>query len=206
MKMQAPTPSSTFLESDQFVDFYDPGIEACAAALFHPGMDEVQKARTAYEFVRDEIPHSFDCWASVITAKASKVLKHKTGICHAKANLLAALLRSQGIWAGFCFQRITLVEDDSMGYCVHAFNAVYLNGSWVKLDARGNKEGINARFSLREPVLAFPLRRDYDEYFYPGIYAAPHAATMAMLERAQTLQDILDNIPDTVTEPPDIPE
>lgn len=48
-------------------------------------------------------------------------------------------------------------------------------------------------------------RQGYDEYFYPGIYAAPYAATMAMLEQAQSLQDILDNIPDTVTEPPDLP-
>lgn len=197
--------SPTFLAADQFVDFHDPGIAACAAALFHPGMDPVQKARAAYEFVRDEIPHSFDCNASVITSRASEVLKHKTGICHAKANLLAALLRSQGIPAGFCFERITLANDDSMGYCVHAFNAVCLDGSWIKLDARGNKEGINAQFSLEEPVLAFPPRQGYDEYFYPGIYAAPHAATMAMLEQAQSLQDILDNIPDTVTEPPDLP-
>ena len=201
MKPQFPA----FLAADKYVDFHDSGIEACAATLFHPGMDPVQKARVAYEFVRDEIPHSFDCNADVITSRASEVLKHKTGICHAKANLLAALLRSQGIPTGFCFERITLAEDESLGYCVHAFNAVYLDRRWIKLDARGNKEGINAQFSLDEPVLAFPPRQGYDEYFYPGIYAAPHAATMAMLEQAQSLQDILDNIPDTVTEPPDLP-
>ena len=197
MKPQFPA----FLAADKYVDFHDSGIEACAAALFHPGMDPVKKARVAYEFVRDEIPHSFDCNSDVITARASEVLKHKTGICHAKANLLAALLRSQGIPAGFCFQHITLADDESMGYCVHAFNAVYLDGKWRALDARGNKEGVNAQFSLDEPVLAFPPRQG----FYPGIYAAPHAATMTMLEQAQSLQDILDNIPDTVTEPPDLP-
>ena len=116
-------------------------------------MSDVEKARVAFEFVRDEISHSFDCGATVITARASDALKHRTGICHAKANLLAALLRSQGIPAGFCFQRITLADDDSMGYCVHAFNAVYINGKWIKLDARGNKPSIHTHFStlMRQP-------------------------------------------------------
>ncbi len=174
--------------------------------LFAGVESDVEKARIAYEFVRDEIPHSFDCDAKVITAKASDVLKHGTGICHAKSNLLAALLRSQGIPAGFCFQHITLVQDDSMGYCVHAYNAVYLENRWVKLDARGNKEGVNAAFSLAEPILAFPNREQYDEYFWNGIYARSHAATMQMLEKARCLQDILANIPDEVTEAPDLAE
>jgi len=112
----------------------------------------------AYEFVRDKIPHSFDVGANVVTAKASDVLKNETGICHAKANLLTALLRSQKIPAGFCFQHITLMDDDSKGYCVHCFNAVRLDGRWIKIDARGNKAGVDARFSLNKPILAFPCR------------------------------------------------
>ena len=206
MKPQKDPHLAPFLAADPYVDFHDPGIRACAASLFRPEMDPTEKARVAYEFVRDQIPHSFDCNATVITARASQVLKYKTGICHAKANLLAALLRSQEIPTGFCFARITLVEDDSLGYCVHAFNAVWLKGRWVKLDARGNKAGINAQFSLEEPVLAYLPRPSYDEHFFPGIYAHPHAPTMAMLEQAKSLQDIMDNIPDMVTEPPDLPE
>lgn len=206
MKPQNDPQLALFLAADPYVDFHDPRIRACAASLFRPEMDPTEKARAAYEFVRDQIPHSFDCNAAVITARASQVLKYKTGICHAKSNLLAALLRSQEIPTGFCFARITLVEDDSLGYCVHAFNAVWLQGTWVKLDARGNKEGINAQFSLEEPLLAYLSRPSYDEYFFPGIYAHPHAPTMAMLEQAKSLQDIMDNIPDMVTEPPDLPE
>lgn len=195
-----------FLAATQYVDHQDEAIQGKAAELFSPGMDDVSKAELAYQFVRDQIPHSFDCNAAVITAKASDVLKHGTGICHAKANLLAALLRSQGIPAGFCFEYCTLADDHSLGYCVHGFNAVYLEGRWVKLDARGNKEGVNAQFSLNEPILAFPPREEYGEYFFPGIYAQPHGPTMEMLEKAQTLQDIIDHIPDMVTEPPDIQE
>ncbi|HEY5556236.1 transglutaminase domain-containing protein [Acetobacterium sp.] len=98
-------------------------------------MSEVEKAKVAYHFVRDEIPHSFDCNARVITASASDVLIHQTGICHAKANLLAALLRFQNIPTGFCFQHITLSDDDSLGYCVHAYNAVFwrtIGSGWMQ--------------------------------------------------------------------------
>ena len=195
-----------FLQEHKYIDFSSPNIQAKAAELFGGLHDDIRKAETAYEFVRDEIPHSFDIKSDTITAKASDVLNQKTGICHAKANLLAALLRSQGIPAGFCFQHITLTDDDSMGYAVHCYNAIYLGGRWINVDARGNKPGINAQFSLAKPILAFRCRPEYDEYFWPGIYAAPHDETMQMLERAKDLQDVFFNIPDTVSELPDITE
>jgi transglutaminase-like putative cysteine protease len=195
---------TAFLAEDKYVDFSTQIIKAKTAEQFGMKTDNTLKARIAYEFVRDEIPHSFDIGAKIVTAKASAVLEHKTGICHAKANLLAALLRSQEIPTGFCFQHITLMDDDSAGYCVHAYNAVWLDGRWIKLDARGNKTGVNAQFSLDAPVLAFLSRSQYDEYFWKGIYANPHAETMAMLERADSLEYIIKNIPDTVTLPPDI--
>ncbi len=193
-----------FLLESKYIDYHAPIIQKKTTELFTANMNEEEKVKVAYEFVRDKIPHSFDCNAQIITAKASDVLKYETGICHAKANLLAALLRSQGIPTGFCFQHITLMNDDSLGYCVHAYNAVFVNGKWIKLDARGNKPGINAQFSMETPILAYQNREQYDEYFWKGIYATPHATTMQMLEKAQSLQDILENIPDEVTDAPDI--
>lgn len=148
-----------FLEESPYIDYRSPLIRSAATQLFEDGRPAVERAETAYVFVRDEIPHSFDCRSGIVTAKASDVLRHRTGICHAKANLLAALLRSQGIPTGFCYQHITLADDDSLGYCVHAFNAVYLDGHWIRLDARGNTGGIDARFSLDKPVLAFRTGR-----------------------------------------------
>lgn len=195
-----------FLQEHKYIDFFAPIIKEKTAELFKDLTDDIQKAKIAYEFVRDEIPHTFDIHSDTITAKASNVLKHKTGICHAKANLLTALLRSQGIPTGFCYQRLTLADDDSLGYCVHCFNAIYINGRWIKADARGNNRRVNAHFSLDEPVLAYPCRPEYDEYLWPGIYAAPHEATMQMLEQARSLQDVLETIPDMITELPDITE
>jgi transglutaminase-like putative cysteine protease len=193
-----------FLLATDMIDFHHMVIQNKAQQLFKTEMNDVDKTRAAYAFVRDEIPHSFDCNAQVITAKASDVLIHQTGICHAKANLLAALLRSQAIPTGFCFQHLTLADDDSLGYCIHAYNAVFLENRWIRLDARGNKTGVAAQFSLNEPILAFPNRREYDEYDWPGIYANPHQPTMQMLVKAGCLQDILDNIPDTQNEKPDL--
>ena len=195
-----------FLKEQKYIDISAPNIQAKAAELFSGLDDNIQKAKAAYEFVRDEIPHTFDICSDIITAKASDVLRHKTGVCHAKSNLLAALLRSEGIPTGFCFQHLTLADDDSMGYVVHCYNAIYLDERWIKVDARGNKPGVNAQFSLDEPVLAFLCRPEYDEYFWPGIYASPHEATMHVLEQAKSLQDVLDTIPDMITELPDIIE
>lgn len=197
---------NNFLSDNKYIDYNSEIIKNKVSQLFEHNMTDLEKVKTAYEFVRDEIPHSFNCNATVITAKASDVLYHKTGICHAKANLLAALLRSQGIPTGFCYQHITLADDDSLGYCVHAYNAVFLNDKWIKLDARGNKPGINAQFSVDQPILAFKNRAEYDEYFWKGIYACPHLPTMKMLEKADCLQDIIENIPDVIEEIPDIEE
>lgn len=40
---------------------------------------------------------------------------------------LLVLLRLQNISTGFYFQHITLAEDDSLGYCVHCYNAIYID-------------------------------------------------------------------------------
>ena len=195
-----------FLLESEYIDFSSQIIVEKAKELLKNTNTDIEKARIAYEFVRDEIPHSFDINSKIITVKASDVLKYKTGICHAKANLLAALLRLECIPVGFCFQHITLSGDDSLGYCVHCYNAVFINNHWIKLDARGNSNGKNAQFSITEPLLAYPNRKEYDEYYWNGIYANPHNDTMKMLYNAKSLQDIINNIPDCVLEPPDIME
>jgi len=63
---------------------------------------------------------------------------------------------------------------------------------------------VDAQFSLGRPVLAFPVREEYDEYFWDGIYANPNIETMEMLEKATCIQDIIDNIPCTIVDEPNI--
>ncbi len=187
-----------FLKEHKYIDFSDPIIKQKANELFNMVDSDTNKARIAFEFVRDEIPHSFDIDAKVITAKASDVLKYKTGICHAKSNLLAALLRSQNIPTGFCFQHLLLSEDIPDTYCVHCFNAIYVEGHWIKVDARGNTNGKNAQFSLDQPILAFTNRKEYNEYFWSGIYSEPHLKTMKLLDESKSLEDLINNFPDSL--------
>lgn len=195
-----------FIQETSYIDYSSPIVREQAKALFKSVNSELEKVRIAFEFVRDEITHSMDVNAAVVTAKASDVLKHKTGICHAKANLLAALLRSQKIPTGMCYQHLTKKEDDSEGYCVHCFNAVHVGHRWIKLDARGNNDRINVTFSLHDPAIAFINRPQYNEFFWPGIFANPHRASMNALEAAKNMEELLKALPDHMLEDPDILE
>ena len=51
-----------------------------------------------------------------------------------------------------------------------------------KLEARGNKKGIDARFSINEEKLDYTTQEKYDEKDYPIIYRKRHPKTIAVLE------------------------
>src|SRR2546428_7177495 len=120
---------------------------------------KIKLAQTIFEWVRDQVAHSSDIGSRRITARASDVLIYREGICYAKSHLLAALLRSSGIPAGLSYQRLTRDEHASGGHEVHGLNTVYLKsvGRWIRLDARGNRPGVNAQVSLTEEQLAWPV-------------------------------------------------
>ena len=175
---------SNYLLVDKYVDFNKKIIQDKAKELFSGIPDEIQKVKIAFEYVRDEISHSWDIQSKRVTKTASEVLEYKEGICYAKSMLLAALLRSQGIPTGFCYQRLTLGDTPETGYCVHALNAVFLStiNNWIRIDARGNTSGKNAQFIIDREQLAFPIRAEYDEVDYPTIFAKPIKITTQTLE------------------------
>lgn len=166
------------------VNYSNPIIKKKADELFNPTQTEIEKARIAFEFVRDEISHSWDIQSKRVTCKSSEVLDFQEGICYAKSHLLASLLRSQGIPTGFCYQRLMLFDTPEKGYCIHALNAIFFKSlnKWIRVDARGNKEGIDAQFSIEEEKLAFPINEEFDEKDYRIIYAKPHPKIVAVLE------------------------
>ena len=50
---------------------------------------------------------------------------------------------------------------------------------WIFVDARGNKDGVDAQFEAEgEPKLAFLPDEKRGEYFVNGIFVAPHEETM----------------------------
>jgi len=181
-----------YLKESSVVNFSNPLIKEAITDLFNDRQSEIDKAKTAFEFVRDKISHSWDIQSSKITCKASEVLQHKEGICYAKTNLLAALLRSQGIPTGFCYQRLMIFDTPDKGYSLHTLNGVYLSSmdKWVRLDARGNKPGVQAEFSINEEILAFKVQESFDEKDYPIVYTQPNPKTIATLEENTNALDM----------------
>ena len=183
------------------VNYSNSMIKEKADELFHPSQTEIDRAKIAFEFVRDEIAHSWDIQSERVTCHASDVLDFKEGICYEKSHLLASLLRSQGIPTGFCYQRLMLFDTPEKGYCIHALNAVFLKSlnKWIRVDARGNKEGIDAQFSTEGEQLAFPINEDLGEKDYPVIYAKPHPKILAVLgENTNALEMYKHHLPESL--------
>ncbi len=179
------------------IDYSHPLIRNKINDLFACSLSEIKIIKIAFEYVRDYIAHSYDIQSSLVTCKASEVIYYKEGICYAKSNLLAALLRSNGIPTGFCYQKLTKGDTPDTGYCIHALNAVYLKTleRWIRLDARGNKEGVNAQFSIKKEKLAFPIRTKYAEIDYPIIYAEPNVNTITALKQNPDCNMLFHNLP-----------
>lgn len=190
-----------YLEESKEINFSDYSIQQLIGTLFDSKQSEIEKIQIAFQYVRDEIAHSWDIQSETVTCTATEVLEHKQGICYAKSNLLAALLRSQGIPTGFCYQRLMLFDKPEKGYSLHALNAVFIQSlnKWIRLDARGNKKGVNAQFSITEEKLAFLVNEKFNEMDYPTIYVAPNLKTIDILMHASNaLEMYLTRLPDTI--------
>jgi transglutaminase-like putative cysteine protease len=178
----SPVPSPTsdrpsdYLAADAVVDHGHPLVRARADAFLTLSDDPVERAEAAFLFVRDEVEHVIDAEDPRVTWRASDVLRERVGICHAKAHLLAALLRAQGIPAGFCYQELS---------ALHGLNAVYLHGRWSRLDARGNRTGARGEFWLGEEKLAWPVDTARGERDHPEIHPAPAPVVVDFLMTAE---------------------
>ncbi|NED73490.1 transglutaminase family protein [Streptomyces sp. SID9944] len=184
MELIQHTPDlSAYLAADEAIDHDHPVVRETAARLAEGVADSYAYARAAYEFVRDTIPHSQDAGDLRVTWRASDVLRLRTGVCHAKAHALAALLRAEDIPTALCYQRLTHDEEIG-GHVVHGLVAVRFNGAWHRQDPRGNKPGVDAQFSLAGERLAFPVDPQANEMDYPVLYAEPHPVVLSALRAA----------------------
>lgn len=184
-----------YLESTDYIDWEDSNIFTQAKVLAEGSSKPEDIARKCFEFVRDDIKHSWDYTLNPITCKASDVLKYGTGYCYAKSHLLAALLRANKIPTGLCYQRLTIT--DVPPFCLHGLNAVYLESiGWYRVDARGNKQGITAEFCPPIEKLAFPIATK-GEADLPEIWAEPLPIVIKALKQGKTFQEVADNLPDT---------
>lgn len=82
-----------YLEETEYVDFSNIEVRKLADKLKKESTDEIELVQKTYQFVRDDIKHSWDVQDKRVPVSASDVLREGVGICWAKANLLVAFAR-----------------------------------------------------------------------------------------------------------------
>ncbi|MBI1279861.1 MAG: Cro/Cl family transcriptional regulator [Anaerolineaceae bacterium] len=180
-----------YLRSTDIIDWDNPAVLELAQLLGTGTKMEI--AQRCFEWVRDEIRHSYDYKMNPVTCTASEVLAARTGYCYAKSHLLAALLRANGIPTGFCYQRLTGYDDAT--FCLHGLNSIYLpEFGWYRVDARGNKPNINAQFV--PPVEQLAYKPGEYEQDFPEVWADPMPEVVKALRTYKTYDALSENLPD----------
>lgn len=184
-----------FLAATEIIDLQHATVFALAHDLAAGSGNPVETAKRLFEWVRDEIPHSRDYRLDPVTCSASEVLTARTGFCYAKSHLLAALLRANGIPAGFCYQRLSR-DDNGPPYSLHGLNAVFLpETGWYRIDARGNRRGVDAQFTSPVERLAF-IPGLAGEADLPEIWPEPLPVVVEALHAWKTSDELWEHLPD----------
>jgi ribosomal protein S18 acetylase RimI-like enzyme len=198
---------AAYLQASDIIDWQHPAILELAHHLASPHQTTEEIAKACFEWVRDKIHHSRDYQMNPVTCRASDVLKYRTGYCFAKSHLLAALLRANQIPAGLCYQRLTINEPpvskliySNIPCTLHGLNAIFLPDiGWYRVDPRGNRAGINARFIPPQERLAFEIRLPQEADF-TNIFAEPLPVVVEVLQTAKTWEEVLIKLPDVSLE------
>ncbi len=81
-------------------------------------------------------------------------------------------------------------------FCLHGLNALYLPElGWYRVDARGNKTGVDAQFVPPVERLAFTLVEE-GEADLPDIWADPLPEVVAALRTYHTFDQLEQHLPD----------
>lgn len=189
------------IESAELADYLKecPPVIQFHTPLIHQKMEEIkaitdsskERARIAFELVRDGISHSFDTKYQPVTISAEEALEQKEGICFAKSHVLATLLRGMGIPSGFCYQRVLRKGTVDSGYALHGLNAIYFpDTGWFRVDPRGNKEGINSQFNMEKEQLAYPIRSELGEVDYPNVFVKPLPSVIQAMRDSKSCEEL----------------
>ena len=154
-----------------YIDKDHPEINSFASLACNGQASDLDKALKLYYAVRDKIRYNpFSIEPAKSAMKASHILKKGEGYCVAKAVLLTACARSQGIPARLGFADVknhlnTKKLREMMGtdlFVWHGYSEIYLNGKWVKATPAFN-------LSLCQNFNVRPLEFDgiNDSIFHP---------------------------------------
>ena len=126
--------SKPYLGSSEYIDFEEAqsllALESVQAIINSESMNDSQKVKAAYKFVKNAMTYDYELAASVksgYTPNADENLVDKKGICFDYASMLAVILRNADIQTKMVF------GDTSYGY--HAWNEVLVDGQWIMVDA-----------------------------------------------------------------------
>ncbi|PKQ32953.1 MAG: transglutaminase [Actinobacteria bacterium HGW-Actinobacteria-2] len=180
MKLRALSPSQ-YLGSDVVIESDSSSVIELATCLLPADADEVAFAQAAFEWVRDQVAHSVDAGDHRITLSATEVIAERVGLCFSKAHLLVALLRSRNIPAGLCYQRLR----NGDGFVLHGLVAVHLDGTWHRLDPRGNNRVVDAQFDLDTERVAWQADPSVGEIDYTEVWTAAAPLVVDALTGAQ---------------------
>ena len=185
-----------YLKSDDIIDFDDPSIEEAVEQLTEGLKDSISKAQAIYEFVRDQIFHSFQINATSITLKASEVLEKGHGICYAQAHLLAALMRGAGIPAGLCYR----IDQDEGRPVIHGYNAIHIDGidKWIFLDASIKPDESPTPFNIDWDTLELTANKGFGEHDDPTVYINPSKYANKAFKASRNIDELRCNLPDKI--------
>jgi transglutaminase-like putative cysteine protease len=160
-----------FLKPTEFVDSDAPEIREFARKTVADAATPREKAIKLYYAVRDGIYYDpYRIGTDRESFKASRILKNGYGYCVAKAVVLAAVLRAEGIPCRLHFADVRnhltterlrkLMQTDTFYY--HGYNDIWLSGRWIKATPTFN-------LSLCEKFKVKPLDWDglSDAVFHP---------------------------------------
>lgn len=130
-----------YLRETNFIDYSSPIVQDVIAELDLDGLDDIEKAKKLFYYVRDATKYSIKGVSlNPDTFKASFTLKQNSSYCIPKALALCTLARSVGIpsrihLVDFINHRLTPELQNLWGtnlMASHAFTEMYLNNRWVK--------------------------------------------------------------------------
>lgn len=187
------------VEYPPYIVYKTEGIQKLIQQFKDTSNSKIEQAKSAFEWSRDSIKHSFDTKNPVVSIGAEDTLNNGEGICFAKAHILASILRGLGIPTGFCYQRVLRKGTIESGYALHGLNAIYLDDyGWKRIDPRGNKPGINSQFNLEEEQLAYPIRTELGEIDYPNVFISPLDSVITAMENSATTQELFFKRPEKI--------
>jgi acetylornithine/N-succinyldiaminopimelate aminotransferase len=208
--VQQSSDNKEYLTNTKLINYESIEVSSLAKQLDISSDNEIPSIIKAYEYVRDQIPHTIDAKRTEVAQSASDVIQLGHGLCYAKAHLLAALLRYAGIPSGICYQRICLDNPNEFGsedtfdkrLVLHAVNAVFIKSinKWVRMDARGNSGIINAQFSTGKEQLAFSVHPEYREEDGYIIYQDTPNTIAKSLDAHSSSIELMENLPSYIIE------